>query len=194
MDLIEVRRAMRDKGISCLPTTDLKQVLRELIAKRKAIEIGSGNNLLCGYLQILGTDSFAGVKDATLSMWMTSIGFSLPTPNIHLVKEMEALEAVEHYKPKVVIGAWIPDKHTCFGKERGYGVDEVAILESPYVETYIHIGNTLVHQNKTINQIPHKVFDAPTISIANRGKDIIQVWTKVDIDSPEGSVDDDNYT
>lgn len=81
---------------------------------------------------------------------------------------MDANEAINHYKPQVVIGAWVTQKYQ-EGDADGsvFGVDELDILSK--ISKYIHIGNDGPHRSKRSLKYPHKVYRFPWL--VSRGTD-----------------------
>ena len=82
------------------------------------------------------------------------------------VKKFEANEAVDYYKPQVVLGSYITqkflpgDEQTKTGSSV-YGVDELAMF--PKIETYIAVGNQSSHGDKRLLKFPHKRFQFPWV-------------------------------
>lgn len=93
----------------------------------------------------------------------------------YFVERISAAAAIQKYKPRVVIGAFVPEV-----KEDGSepGVDEIALLKTC---GYIHIGHVNLHKDKRINRIPHKSF-MPEYLVSrelNWSGGIIQVWPRL---------------
>lgn len=135
-----------------VPTIELIDFLRKEIEGFSCIEIGSGNGSIGRSLNIPMTDNcmqnWASVK-ANYQV--------LKTPTINYPKdiiEMDALAAVNYYKPQVLIGSWITQKfepHMNNYSEVSanvFGVDEFELLRK--VRKYIHIGNEHTHESKEI--------------------------------------------
>ncbi len=158
-----------------IPTKELVSWLKEKIAGRSAIEIGSGNGDLGYHLGIPETDNccqqFPGVKTYYQTLRQ------IPTdPEQNGVEKIDAIEAIKKYKPEIVIGAWITHKYAGGSQGNVYGPKEEDIIEK--VKAYIHVGNEIVHGQKTILVLPHEVFKPSwLVSRASQpGKNFIQVW------------------
>lgn len=148
-----------------LPTIETIDWLRQRIAGRSVIEIGAGAGDLCHHLGICGTDSKVQRNNAL------AIEFYERThqPRIRYpgwVKEIDAVDAVRHYKPEVVVASWVthwvdpsrppPNDAGCM-----FGVREDQILDLGC--EYIMIGNLAVHQHKPILALPHEELILPFI-------------------------------
>lgn len=160
-----------------LPTTELVHFLGGIIGERKAIEVGSGNGCLGRALGIPRTDSCCqnrlDVKLYYLAQGQPTIDY--PSD----VEELDALAAIERYKPEVVIGSWVTQ--TSDGSRPGcvYGLDEEAILAA--VPTYIVFGSVAVHggANKAINQKPHRIVRMPWMwSRAHLRDSALFIWSR----------------
>lgn len=145
------------KAVYGLPTTELVAWLGERIAGRTAIEIGSGNGCLGRALGIPRTDSHV---QATPKMRLiyTLQGQPVITYGTD-VEQLDAVEAVQKYRPQVVIGQWVtqyisPDEPPPPGGGSVYGIKERVILADPVVEEYLVVGNLLIHGAKSILQDP----------------------------------------
>lgn len=131
-------------------TTELIGWLREKIAGRHAIEIGSGCGDLAHHLGIPGTDSKVQERDPDVRRYYDLIG----QPRCRYpdwVEEAEALEAVRRHRPQVVVASWIThwiDPNGPVVPGSSYGVREDLLLEA--VEEYVMIGNLHVHRDKPL--------------------------------------------
>lgn len=172
-------------GVYLLPTHELVATLEEFFTKlllvenwdrsdtaltSQAIEIGSGNGALAQALGIRATDSKLQER-ADVAERYRALG-QAPVPYGANVETLEALDAVEKYRPKIVLGSWITQKIEAW--ELGLmgnpeGVDETTMLglagrgdraralagETPRriahpPAYYILIGNHAVHGDKKI--------------------------------------------
>lgn len=169
-----------EKGYYCLPTTELVEFLLEKIGpdKEKTIEIGSGSGSLCKALGIKGTDNYMQTMPKYANQYkMIRQATVLYGQN---VERLDALSAVQKYKPKTVIAAWVthkynPGRDALGGNE--LGVNENKLLRK--VKTYIHIGNENVHAKKPIMDIEHETFKAPWLVSRSMDKDknVIHIWS-----------------
>lgn len=163
---IELRVWCYKRAIYGLPTTELVGWLRNLIGNRSAIEVGSGNGALGRALNIPRTDSYIQEQPDVFLHYLVS---GQPTISYGAdVEKLEAVEAIRHYDPQVVIGNWVthwidPHKPMPPGGGSVYGLREDRILDHPSVETYIVVGHTQIHAAKPILRRPHKVIQEPWI-------------------------------
>lgn len=146
------------KGIYCLPTTELINWLQVKIVGRSAIEICAGNGAIGRALNIPRTDSYNQTKSEMMALYKLYGQTPIFPPDD--VQEFEANDAVDHFKPEVVLGSYITQKYipSDEGKVGSsvYGVDELSLL--PKVKLYIAIGNSSSHGDKRINALPHDVY------------------------------------
>jgi hypothetical protein len=106
----------------------------------------------------------------------------VPTNPPKEVLHLDAHKALGRFKPQVVIGSWITRRFIDGVDREGesqaniYGVLEQEILCS--VETYIHIGNDLIHGQKTLLQYEHEThyFDWIVSRSGNQKSNCIYVW------------------
>jgi hypothetical protein len=170
------------KGVYCLPTTELIEWLQEQISGRSAIEICSGNGAIGRALNIPRTDSYIQTTPEMMAYYALLSAIPIFPPED--VLKFEANEAVDHFKPEVVLGSYITQKYLPGDENEPkvgsslYGVDELALL--PKVKTYITIGNKLTHGDKRIRKFPHQTFQFPwlfTRSVKPQNNEI-SVWTR----------------
>lgn len=149
------------RGVYCFPTVELIDWLRNRIAGRSAIEICSGNGAIGRALNIPRTDSYNQTTPQMLAYYKLYNQTPIFPPSD--VQKFEANEAVDHFKPDVVIGSYVTQKY--IPSDEGvvgsslFGVDELALV--PKVKTYITIGNDSSHGDKRICQRSHRVFRFP---------------------------------
>lgn len=164
-------------AIYSFPTVELVDRLRELVGDRSAIEIGAGHGALAQALGIPATDNRMQ-DDPSVSAYYAAM--KQPTvrygPN---VEKLDALAAIEKYRPQVVIGCWITHKFDPTRPEaegNQYGIDEERVIEG--CETYIMVGNTHVHRKKPIWALPHHIEHPDFVfsRAANGSPDFIAVW------------------
>lgn len=112
-------------GVYGLPTVELVEYIRHIIGDRAAIEIGSGNGALGRALCIPRTDSRIQDNPEVAGFYRLT-----GQPRVEYgadIERYEALEAVEAYKPQVVVGSWITQRHAPGDKlgsaHRGCAVD-----------------------------------------------------------------------
>jgi len=142
-----------------LPTLELIWFLQEEIGQAKAIEIGSGNGVMAKALNITATDT---LQQADLKYKRLYEAMQQPTIKYGVnVERYEAEEAVYHYKPDIVIGAWVthkynPKRHFEEGNE--VGIREEKIIEK--CKKYIFIGHEFTHRKKPILRTYHRIVKA----------------------------------
>lgn len=165
-----------DNAIYQLPTTELIEWLREQIGGRTAIEIGAGKSGIGRALGIPATDSWSQTTPELMAYYSLFKQPIVIPPDY--VEKLEAMEAIEKYKPEVVVGCFITQKFLP-GDEDGnvYGPDEPEIIKKC---SYIMVGNTRVHGKKRILKSPHKEYQFPWLrsrAIEQEGNRI-WVWDK----------------
>lgn len=161
-----------------LPTVELIEYIKNIIAGRSAIEIGSGHGDLGYHLGIPMTDS-KEQYDPSIHAYYEAVGQPIiQYPDA--VEKLEALEAVNKYKPKVIVASWVTTYspfETTFASSPS-GVKEDKLLSQ--VETYILVGNEDNHRDKPIMKLSHTTEKGSFIR--SRAKfpenDRIYVWGK----------------
>jgi hypothetical protein len=145
-------------AVYVFPTIELIDWLGDAIGQ-PAIEIGAGHGGIARALGIPATDSWVQVDDMEIRRTMEAANQPISIPANH-VERLEALDAIERYKPHTVIGAYVTQKWRP-GDDEGfvYGVDETEVLRR--VNRYIVIGNDAAHGQKRIMQRPHRTIRAP---------------------------------
>jgi hypothetical protein len=162
-----------------LPTQELVEFVKGLIRGRSAIEIGSGMGDFGGHLGVPMTDSYQQTTPES-QLYMALCG----QPPIHPPPEVEQLnarQAIEKYKPKVVVAAWVTQLYQDGDtpKKIGssiHGVDEGWLLDN--VETYIFVGNERVHKDKRILSRPHREM-RPSFVVSrafDQTQNVIWIW------------------
>jgi hypothetical protein len=94
---------------------------------------------------------------------------------------MAANEAVEHYKPEVVIATWVTQIYLETEHERGgnmFGIDEGVILDK--VDCYIHVGHEKTHGTKRILKRDHQKLSYPWLysRSLDSSKQVIYMWDR----------------
>jgi len=166
-------------GFYCFPTLELAEWIKGFVDLSKAIEIGAGHGALGRYLGIPITDSKC-MERPDVKAYYDMIRQPVTRYPADIIK-MDAVEAIEKYKPETVIGCWITHKY-CDGElDRGgniYGIDEDFIIEN--VKRYIVVGNERVHKYKRILGYEHKEFKFPWLYSRSlfRGYNVIYMWER----------------
>lgn len=170
------------RGVYTYPTTELIAWIKEKIGDRKAIEICSGNGVMGRALGIVRTDSHMQTTPEMIAYY-TAFGQKPIEPPKDVYK-FEANDAVDYFKPQVVVACYATQKYLP-GDEKPpkvgssfYGVDELAML--PKIETYINIGNDTSHGDKRIRKFKHELyrFDWLFTRSANQKENHICVWNQ----------------
>lgn len=178
LDFIPLRLFCHFKARYLLPTQELVDFLKtELIGSRSAIEIGSGSGDLAQHLEIPATDNYCQTFPDVKRFYET-----IRQPTITYgqnVERIEALEAIDKYKPDVVIGAWVTqwiDKHEPPPPSGGsiHGIKEDELLKK--VNKYIVIGAEETHGGKEILKYPHRKIAAPFVR-SRRDDNYIWIWS-----------------
>ena len=145
-------------GVYGLPTVELVERIRALIAGRSAIEIGSGNGCLGRALGIPMTDSFMQEEP-----WCRAIYASMQQPTVRYgadVEKLDAAAALRKYRPEVVVGSWITQLYSpVSGGGNVAGVDELGLREA--VKAYVMFGSVHVHNTKVLCSLEHTVYQEP---------------------------------
>jgi hypothetical protein len=168
-----------------LPTweliTKLDELIKEVSPSRSAIEIGAGNGLLGMALGIPCTDSHMQTRPEIQELYAT-MGQPLVTYGEH-VQKLDALEAVEHCRPEVVVAAWVTHLYNVNESHRGgnmWGVDEVLLLSK--IKRYIFVGNAGPHALKPLHSLPSTGIHVDGLFSrgANANGNAIWVWDNPD--------------
>lgn len=160
-----------------LPTVELVQWLKERIAGRRAIEIGSGSGDLAFHLGIPATDSKMQKRKSIQAQYAL---FQQPTIRYpKFVRNLEALEAIAELKPEVVVASWVtqwidPNLPPPPGGGCAWGVREDRLLATGV--TYILIGNLHVHHAKPILALPHEEHALPFLRSRANHLELDRVW------------------
>ena len=160
-----------------LPTLELVDWLRKTINGRSAIEIGAGHGVLADTLGIPATDNRMQ-EDPSVQAHYRLLRQPVITYGDN-VEQLDAVEAVHRHRPDVVIASWVthrfdPNREDAEGNM--FGIVEEDVIAG--CRTYIFIGNTLVHQNKSIWALPHSRFTPDWLfsRAVNGSPDFIAVW------------------
>jgi hypothetical protein len=162
-----------------LPTTELVERLREVIAGRRAIEIGSGNGVLAAALGIPATDNWMQERARYLALYA---GLRQPTIRYGAnVERLDAHAAIAKHRPQVVVAAWVTHRYD--PRRPDAGGNEIGVVEEDViddVETYILVGNSQVHRHKSIWSRPHTIenHDYLLSRALGGGRDFIAVWNR----------------
>jgi len=163
-------------GMYVIPTIELVEHLKSLIAGRRAIEIGAGNGVLARAIGIHATDNRMQERPK-YRMIYEALGQKTISYGRD-VEELDAREAIDRYRPEVIVAAWVthrydPARPNAGGNE--IGVDENRIIDRA---SYLFVGNEKVHADKSIWDRPHKVqyHDWLYSRAMNGSSDFIGYW------------------
>jgi hypothetical protein len=148
------------QGCYALPTIELLNLINlkimEVSPSRNAIEIGSGNGVIGQALGITCTDSWMQ-EDPAIKAHYAQVKQPTVPYGRHVVR-LDAHAAVDHYRPEVVVAAWVTHRYNPLEHERGgnaWGVDEYLLLEQ--IKRYVFVGNLKTHENKPLLAQAHEV-------------------------------------
>ena len=173
-----------------LPTVELIDWLKNIIGSRSCIEIGSGSGDLAYHLGIKATDNRMQEWGNIKVMYNLSNQPRIRYP--YWVEELDAIDAVQRYKPEVVLASWVtewidPDRPVPPHGGNMFGVKEHLIISAGDVglsdknPTYILIGNDSTHGKKRIMSQEHKTYNLPFLR--SRAKypelDRVYIWEPV---------------
>lgn len=139
-------------GIYALPTVELVERLRQIIAGREqqTIEIGAGNGGISKALGIQATDSYQQ-EDKNVSQYINQLGGATVPYGPHVARH-ESKEAIRKFKPKVVLACWVTHKYNPLKPHldgNQWGVDEHWVLSR--CDEYIFVGaETRTHNVKPL--------------------------------------------
>ena len=163
-----------------LLTEELVAWVKAFIGNRRAIEIGAGYGGLAQALDIHATDNHMQKRPEIASYY--ALHRVKPITYGKNVEELDALDAVRRYQPEVVVASWVTHKYEESRHEAGgnmFGVVEEDILK--HCKTYLFIGNTQVHQEKSIWALPHVKLTPDWIysRSINGSPDFIGLWGEI---------------
>lgn len=139
-----LRLFLHKYGLYTMPTTELIDYLAGIIKDKSAVEIGAG-------LGVIGRSLGIPITDNKMQEWpeIKARYDLMRQPTIKYppdIIEMDALKAISHYKPEIVIGSYITHLWRP-GMESGnqHGVDTLKLIKS--VPEYLMIGSFQTHRN-----------------------------------------------
>ena len=173
----EVRLFMHEYPIYVLPTTELLDVLEDLTAGFKTIEIGAGTGNIGRHLGIKMTDSHLQQLNKTVkALYELTRQPVIQYPSA--VIKADALTAYRRFKPECILGCYVTHLYRD-GMATGnmYGVDFERLL--PLVKRLVLVGNKDTHWENPIMSLPHTEIDLHGGLITrseDRSGDRIFVW------------------
>jgi hypothetical protein len=174
----EIRQFMHEYPVYVLPTVELIDRLKCLIAGYKAIEIGAGSGNIGRHLGIKMTDSYLQSRKDVRLIYELSGQPVIKYPSC--VIKADALTAYKRFKPECVIGCYVTHKYEKGMRDGNmYGVDFKRLLQS--VKRLVLVGNSHIHAENPIMSIPHqeiKIDDGLLTRNEDREADRIFVWDK----------------
>ncbi len=186
VDRTELRAWCHQRARYSIPTQELVEWIKDKIGGRAAIEIGAGNGDMGYHLGIPMTDAYLQQNNACTALTYLLTGQPATNPNPEWVENRDALSALAAHHPKVVVASWLTRKFEDGKDEKGvaqasiYGPREEDILDFPGVETYIHVGNSVIHGEKTLLQRPHTAhkFNWIVSRASVHSENVIYVWNR----------------
>lgn len=165
-----IRTYMHFEAFYTLPTEELIDYLKSQIKGYSAIEISCGNGNIAKSLKIPATDSKLQEREDIKLNYMLMAQPLIKYPDF--VEKYEAIDAVRHYNPEIVIGSFVTKRWD--GDSGNYwGVHEPDFL--PLIKKYIHIGSLEIHSNKPLMKVKHKTIQPDWLIV--RGKQgFIGIW------------------
>lgn len=167
------------RGFYCLPTLELVDFLRREIGTDSAVEIGAGHGAIGRALGIPITDSKQQERSDVAQLY-GQLG-QAPVMYPADVEKLTALEAMEKYRPSVIVGAWVTHRYDPKSPQRGgnvNGVDERKLLAKAYLQRYLFVGHERLHAKKPILARPHVTHEPGYLySRAVDPLNVIWVWT-----------------
>ena len=156
-----------------LPTTELVAFVQEIIGGRTALEIGTGAGCLGRELGIWLTDNHCqGLPEVKLLLAIQE------QPAIVYPEDVEnigAIQAVNKYKPQVVVASWVTQLHDGDNIGCMYGVKEEHVIDK--VETYIFFGSGRNHSSKRIMKKKHDTYRQPWM-YSRANDSVLYVWNR----------------
>lgn len=186
-----LRRKQSDIALWChlrafyfLPTIEAVEFLQTVLPvdKTRALEIGSGNGCLARAAGIRATDNWQQDRDDVREAYALR---GQPTVTYGAdVEKLSALEAVEKYKPEVVVAAWVTHRFDPKRVKLGgnpHGVEEGKLLDKPSVRRYVFFGHETIHEQKRILGRPHETLTAPFLvsRAMQRGRNLVWIWDRM---------------
>lgn len=162
-----------------LVTQELVEWLQGVIGGRRAIEVASGQGDLGFALGIPMSDLAIQQRFYMQSHYGNEVRTN-PPPD---VERIHAMQALAKYKPQVVIASWLTQKYEKGDRNKKGevvinslpgGVDECKLISQ--VETYIHIGNIVVHPDKRAFKIPHQEYKFPWLWSRANAPELNRIW------------------
>lgn len=170
------------RGIYQFITCEQVEWTKKLIDGRSAIEICAGHGTLGRALGIPSIDSKLQTRPDMIAKY-EKIGAAVIQYPDDVIK-MEAIEAIKHYKPAVVVGCYVTQWGPCGMTDTPsspFGVKEWEFFDHG-VNTYIVFGNKNSHANKWIYSIPHVELEYPWLFTRGVDPKLNRVWV---FDMPE---------
>ncbi len=161
-----------------IPTTELIGFLAAEIDHRPVLEIGAGAGDLGHHLAYLCGVTMTDSKQQNHPLIKAQYK-AMHQPTISYpsdVIQMEASDAVNYYKPKVVIASWIT---TYAPHEMPYGSNPLGVKEMeilPLVDKFILIGNLDTHGDKPIMSLPHHEYKFDWLVSRAKHKENNRIW------------------
>lgn len=161
-----------------IPTLETMDFITTEIGEQLALEIGAGAGDFGHWLGIHMTDSRQQENPIIKAQYKAMHQPVIKYPPE--VERLDALAAVQKYKPRVVVASWVTTyaPHEMPYGSNPFGVREEEILD--LVDTFILIGNLDTHWDKPIMQRKHEnyYFDWLVSRGKNQENNRIWIWRK----------------
>lgn len=156
IDYLDLQLWCHKNAIYGIPTKELIEVIKPHLVENKSIEVGAGCGVFGRVLNIPSTDSMIQ-NDPKVRLYYQALGQPIVNYGKNVIN-LEASEAIDKFKPKVVFGSWVtqyipPEKaEELQGQGSEYGLKESEFL--PNIKKYIVYGNDSIHGYKKILRDP----------------------------------------
>lgn len=166
-------------GTYVLPTHELIEYLRGVIAGRCVIEIGAGNGVVAAALGIRATDNFQQSRPSIVEAYLQA--GQEPVRYGSNVENLDALSAVRKYRPQVILGCWVTHLYDPQSPSLGGnvdGIDERTLLST--CDQYVFVGSRKAHRLKPILRLSHRLETPPGLySRASADhQDFVAIWDR----------------
>lgn len=156
IDNTDLRLWCHKHAIYGLPSLELLEIIRPHLVEGKSIEVGGGCGVFGRLLGIPSTDSCIQSNDA-MRAYYRALGQPPVTYGDNIIN-LEASEAIAHFKPEVVFGSWVTQYVSPLevglppGGGSVYGLRETEFINN--IHKYIIYGNEAVHGLKALFNLP----------------------------------------
>lgn len=179
--LLELRIWARENGVYQFITTEMIDWLRPYFLGKTGLEICAGKGTIGRALGIVSTDSRLLQGGNPLVSSVMQQNHEEPTNPPDDVITFNSNEAVNYYKPQIVVGSFVtqiykPGENWERISSSEYGTDEELLFKK--VSTYIMFGNLNVHKHKRLFKKKHREYSFPWLitRCEDQTKNRVWVW------------------